>query len=301
MNTLIGELEMSDQLRKSSGLRSSRKFAAICTASAICALIPAAGFAGGGGAPAGPSTAVKFEPIPGSKLKRVILTSMAARRIGLETKKIGNKKIILTQTVGGQVTNSQQLLANLQASSDTGGVTVVASQRAKPVIPTALTLAAGNALIALVVSRSEWERVDKSAPAQVMPLATRNQPVQAIVAQPANLAPVFDPKRNMLTVYYTVSGKDHGLVVNDRMRVKLTLSGSGQTEKVTPFSSVYYDGKGVPWVYVQTKPLTYERKRIVVDRIVGNDAVLKDGPSVGTQVVSVGASLLFGAEVIFKR
>ena len=105
----------------------------------------------------------------------------------------------------------------------------------------------------------------------------------------------------MLTVYYVVLKKNNGLTMNDRMRVKLTLSGSGRTEKVAPYGAVYYDGKGLPWVYVQTKPLTYERKRIVVDRIVGDDAVLKDGPPLGTQVVSVGASLLFGAEVIYKR
>ncbi len=279
---------MRDQSRKSSGLRSSRSFAAICAASAICAMVPAAAFAGAGGS-AGPSTAVKFEPVPGTNLKRVILTSMAARRLGIEIKKIIEKPITLTQMFGGQVSNSQRRQQNL-----------VALKQAKPVIP-GMTLSTGNALISLMVSRSEWERIDKSAPARVTPLATRNKPARAIVAEPAKTAPVYDPVRGMLTVYYSVSGNHHGLTMNNRMRVELTLKGSGRTRKVAPYSAIYYDGKGLPWVYVQTKPLTYERKRVVVDRFVGDDAVLKDGPSLGTEVVSVGASLLFGAEVIYKR
>lgn len=292
---------MSDQLRKSSGTRGSHSFAAICAASAICAMVPAAALAAGGGAPAGPSTAVKFEPVPGTDLKRVILTSMAARRIGIETQQISEKKITLTQMFGGKVSSPQQLQQNLQAVGNTGSVTMAALKNGKPAIPAAMTLSAGNTLVSLALSRSEWERIDKSASAQIMPLATRAKLARTMMAQPSNLAPVFDPKRNMLTVYYTVSGKDNGLTQNDRMRIKLTLSGNGETKKVTPYSSIYYDGKGLPWVYVQTKPLTYERKRVVVDRFVGNDAVLKDGPALGTKVVSVGASLLFGAEVIYKR
>jgi hypothetical protein len=39
----------------------------------------------------------------------------------------------------------------------------------------------------------------------------------------------------------------------------------------------------------------------VVERIDGDSVILKDGPSVGTLVVTVGAPQLFGAEVIFKR
>ena len=288
---------MRDQSRKSSGLRSSRRFAAICAASAICAMVPAAAFT----AEAGPSTAVKFEPVPGSHVKRVILSSMAARRLGIVIKKITNKPIALTQMVGGQVTNSLRLGQKLQARNSSGGSKVVALNKAKPVIPSQMTLEAGGALISLTLSPDEWNRVDKSAPARVTPLATRNKPARAIEAKPSKMAPVYDPKRTMLTVYYVVSGKDNGLAMNDRMRVELTLSGSGRTKKVAPYGAIYYDGKGLPWVYVQTKPLTYERKRVVVDRIVGDDAVLKDGPSLGTEVVAVGASLLFGAEVIYKK
>ncbi len=66
-------------------------------------------------------------------------------------------------------------------------------------------------------------------------------------------------------------------------------------------TALYYDGQGVPWVYTISGPLTFERKRIEVERIDGDSVILKDGPSVGTLVVTVVAPQLFGAEVIFKR
>jgi hypothetical protein len=63
---------------------------------------------------------------------------------------------------------------------------------------------------------------------------------------------------------------------------------------------VYYDGKGAPWVYVNAKPLTFERQRIGVERVTGDLAVLSEGPPVGTSVVTVGAALLYGAEIFRK-
>ncbi|MGH8846135.1 MAG: hypothetical protein ACREXQ_02675, partial [Polaromonas sp.] len=101
-------------------------------------------------------------------------------------------------------------------------------------------------------------------------------------------------------VYYVVPGKDHGLTVNTRMRVELQLSGSEEKQKVVPYSAVYYDAKGNAWVYVNGTPLTYERQRIAVERVVGDLAILSAGPSVGTPVVTVGAALLYGAEIFGK-
>jgi hypothetical protein len=53
-------------------------------------------------------------------------------------------------------------------------------------------------------------------------------------------------------------------------------------------------------VYVNTKPLVFERQRISVERIVGDLAVVSKGPDVGTPIVTVGAPLLYGAEVFGK-
>ena len=76
---------------------------------------------------------------------------------------------------------------------------------------------------------------------------------------------------------------------------------SDQNRLVAPYSAVHYDGKGKAWAYVETAPLTYERKSLEIERIEGEWAVLTDGPPLGTKVVITGAPLLLGAEVIYKR
>ncbi len=72
----------------------------------------------------------------------------------------------------------------------------------------------------------------------------------------------------------------------------------GSQFKVIPYSAVMYGLQGEVWTYT-TNPTSriYVRQIIVVDYIEGDMAILTEGPDVGTSVVTVGASLLYGAEV----
>lgn len=63
-----------------------------------------------------------------------------------------------------------------------------------------------------------------------------------------------------------------------------------------PYAAVLYDAQGGTWVYTSPAPLRYVRHAIRVDYIEGDQAVLSDGPPVGTQVVTTGAVELFGTE-----
>ena len=157
-----------------------------------------------------------------------------------------------------------------------------------------------EAWVLVTLSQGEWERVAKDKPARLLPLATRDQPKQEVLAKPSGMPPVQDTKRSMLNVYYVVNGGTGDVMVNKRMRVELELAGTGDKHKVVPYGSIYYDAKGVPWVYVNTSPLQFERRPVKVERVVRDLAVLADGPAVGTPVVTVGAALLFGAEIFGK-
>jgi hypothetical protein len=84
------------------------------------------------------------------------------------------------------------------------------------------------------------------------------------------------------------------------MRVELQLSGDADARTVVPYGAVYYDAKGAAWVYVRTAPLTFERQRVGVERVVGDLAVLAEGPPIQTPVVTVGAAMLYGVEVFGK-
>jgi hypothetical protein len=71
--------------------------------------------------------------------------------------------------------------------------------------------------------------------------------------------------------------------------------------KLIPYSAVLYDASGVTWAYVNPEPLTFIRHRISIDFIEGAQAVLTSGPPVGTKVVTVGGSELFGSEFEFEE
>lgn len=73
--------------------------------------------------------------------------------------------------------------------------------------------------------------------------------------------------------------------------------GGSAAQTVVSYGAVIYDPSGGTWAYTETEPLTYVREEIVVDRIVGDRALLQDGPAVGTPVVTVGSAELYGAEV----
>jgi hypothetical protein len=66
---------------------------------------------------------------------------------------------------------------------------------------------------------------------------------------------------------------------------------------VAPYASIIYDLDGATWVYSEVAPQSYLRKEVEIDRIKGDDAVLKSGPPPGTKVVTVGGIELYGAEV----
>ncbi len=242
--------------------------------------------------------AVKFESIPGSTVKRVILTAKAAERLGIELGKVSEQRIVRKQMFGGQVIHPLRL--QLVQKRATGAFAGFGQAAVKPA-PKPIAVRPGETWVRLTLTQEEWDRVAKDKPARILPLATRDKLAKEVYATLSKISPIEDLKRTMLSLFYVVPEGDHGLKVNDRMRVELQLAGSNKKRKVTPYSSLYYDGKSKAWVYVQTKPLVYERKRVEVERIVGEHVVLKDGPPVGTDVVTVGAPLLYGAEVIYKK
>jgi hypothetical protein len=85
----------------------------------------------------------------------------------------------------------------------------------------------------------------------------------------------------------------------DEAMVAATATGEGALvqRRVVPYAAVLYDRAGDTWAYTNPQPLVFVRHAITVDYIDGQQAVLSAGPDIGTQVVIVGATELFGAEV----
>ncbi len=299
----------------------ARGFGALAAAATLALTLTAAPAADPPGSkPAGKSPVVTLENIPGSTIPRVILTAKAAERLGIETGKVGEESVVRRQIVSGLIiaplekqpqprpaTGAFGGFGAAPASKPAGGGFADFGRAAAPPAPApqpvaarASSPAAGDVWVLVTLSPRELERLAKDKPARLLPLATRDKLGKEVFAQPSGAPPLEDAKRSMLSLYYMVPGKDHGLTLSNRMRVELQVAGSDAKQKVVPYGAVYYDAKGTAWVYVNTKPLSFERTRIAVERVVGDQAVLSEGPSVGTPVVTVGAALLYGAE-IFKK
>jgi hypothetical protein len=69
-----------------------------------------------------------------------------------------------------------------------------------------------------------------------------------------------------------------------------------KNRRFVPYGAVLYELDGSTWVYSNPAPLTYIRQPIKIDYIVGDKAMLFEGPAVGTAIVTEGAVEIFGAE-----
>jgi hypothetical protein len=240
----------------------------------------------GAPSPAGKGRAVTLESVPGSSIKRVVLTPKAAERLDVKTGLVSEQAIVPTQMLGGIVVDPSAAGTPSRAQTETGS-----TSDAKP---------GGELWIRIALSAPEWNRLAKTAPVRIFPLETRAGLAKDLTAMPTGQPPLDNAKSGMLTLFFVVPSSNSGLVTGDRVRVELQLEGGTQKQKVVPYSAVYYDAKGDAWVYVSTEPLAFMRERITVDRVAGDLALLSNGPAVGTRVATVGVSLLYGAEIFGK-
>jgi hypothetical protein len=78
------------------------------------------------------------------------------------------------------------------------------------------------------------------------------------------------------------------------LKVRRDRAGPGRT--VIPYAAVLYDPDGATWTYTSPKPLVFQRKDISIARIDGDKVILSRGPPVGTPVVTVGSTEIWGVE-----
>lgn len=64
-----------------------------------------------------------------------------------------------------------------------------------------------------------------------------------------------------------------------------------------PYSALIYDASGGTWVYTSPEPLVFVRAPVAVERIEASTVRLTSGPEPGTEIVTVGAAELLGAEL----
>ena len=78
--------------------------------------------------------------------------------------------------------------------------------------------------------------------------------------------------------------------------VRSVATGASRPLLAIPLGALIYDPQGRSWTYVTTAPRTFVRRAVVIERIEGDEVLLRAGPAAGSLVVTVGAPELLGAE-----
>jgi RND family efflux transporter MFP subunit len=115
-------------------------------------------------------------------------------------------------------------------------------------------------------------------------------------ARPVTAPPSGDPLAATVNLFYEVDNTDGALRPGQRVGVTLPLKGEDEG-LVVPRAALLRDIHGGAWVYEETGPHAFTRRRVLVDRVVGDLAALARGDlKPGAKVVTAGAAEIFGAE-----
>jgi RND family efflux transporter MFP subunit len=96
-------------------------------------------------------------------------------------------------------------------------------------------------------------------------------------------------------LFYKIDNSSRAFRIGDRVQAQL-LKKSSVRSIVVPWSAVVYDINGGTWVYIQTAPHTFARRRVEVSKTVDDLAVIARGLGGGEDVVVVAVAELYGTE-----
>jgi RND family efflux transporter MFP subunit len=153
--------------------------------------------------------------------------------------------------------------------------------------------------IRVPVYAGELSEIAADQPARVGSIADRpGEPMR--LAMPVAAPPTAVPLASAVDFYYELSNPQGKLRPGERVSAQLMLRGP-QASRVVPWSAVLHDIQGGQWVYENTGPRTFVRRRIVVSYVLDSWAVLHEGPPPGARIVTAGAVELFGTEFGFDK
>src|SRR4029079_5174663 len=136
------------------------------------------------------------------------------------------------------------------------------------------------------VYAGETGQLALDANAEVVPLNT-DEKSRGYTAKPIAAPPTATPLASTVDLYYELANSEGRLRPGERMTVRVKLQGASD-QRVVPWSAVMHDINGGTWVYENTAPHTFVRRRVQVKYIVDDLAALETGPAPGAKIVTAG-------------
>jgi len=164
-------------------------------------------------------------------------------------------------------------------------------------------VAAGAPLFEVVGTSGLWIKVTIFVGDLRLLRADAPARVRSLTAPPAPTDPEALPVHGPLTsdaqtatfdLYYALP-KSAPMRPGERVAVTLAYAGDASSIAV-PWASVVRDVRGDAWVYEVVGDHTYERRRVEIDRVEGDVALVTRGLRSGAKIVVAGAAELFGTE-----
>ena len=169
---------------------------------------------------------------------------------------------------------------------------------------------AGAVLFEVVDTRSVWIRVpvyvgdlpdlDLAQSSRIGNLSKRSQE-PLLEAKPVVAPPSANALAGTVDVFYQFDNTTAKYSPGHRVGVTIPIRGEAESLTI-PWAAVIHDIQGGTWVYEQTVEHTYVRRRVVVQYVVGERAVLKDGNlKPGATLITGGSAELFGTETGYSK
>jgi hypothetical protein len=143
------------------------------------------------------------------------------------------------------------------------------------------------------------EQIDASAPARVGVLGARTNQMDRI-AKPIQVPVSAANGSATVELFYEVENKNGSLRPGQKVALRIPLKAEDES-LVVPGSAIFYDIHGGTWVYENTAPHGFTRRRVDLRYIAEGEAVLARGPAAGKKVVTTGVAELSGTEFGFSK
>lgn len=191
---------------------------------------------------------------------------------------------------------SARVAEEARAQVETAGVNVRTAQARRELLGPPVTDAGRQPLlwVRVPVYVGDLARLRTDAEAQAGGLSDAAG-AATLPAKPVSAPPSANAAASTVDLFYEVANRDGALRLGQKVGVTISVRGEEES-LVVPWSAVVHDVQGGSWVYENTGPLAYTRRRVEIIRVAGAEAVLARGVKPGARIVTAGVAELFGTE-----
>ena len=227
------------------------------------------------------------------KVKQEAEAELAANSAAL---RVAESRVALLSGQGGRMA---ERLSTLHVYASISGTVQAIYSTPSQIVPTAapvLDILSNNEVwIRVPVYTGDSRLVNNRSNALIRSLSDFEKTIGNTLARPVQGPRLADAQTSSVYLYYAVNNAGNAYLPGQRVSVTLPLHDL-QSSLVIPFSAILYDINGGTWVYENTAPNIFVRRRVEVETVQDKLAIIKRGITAGIKVVTVGTAELFGTE-----